>query len=457
LYGDPPVADESAAGPEVLFREVPCFPPFSEIENGELFSLALSNKTAGLTHGLHRFPAKYISRVPAWVIDQFAAREHIVLDPFCGSGTTLVEALSRSKKVIGIDCDPLACMITAAKTSAVRPSRIEELGQCIRHSWLGPAEHLHLPMPGLVNFNHWFSLESWGYLQSLLTTITDLKCSREEREFLLCIFSSIIRWVSNADDQTQKTYVSGTLKKNPPAVAPTFWRAFDRALTGLKELAFARLPKAQSVVIRGDASNILLPPGSVDLVVTSPPYLDSVDYMYNFMLEYFWLGQLLGVEDRRTFNQMRREVTGAKKPIGTNHPHLPGCLKDLITEDDIDINRISAARAYCENMSGHFISVARTMKKNARYVLVIGNSQTRKGVLPIHDSLIRLAADAGLAFEKAFAYRIRRHYMKFPRSGRGGIITMDWVIVLRNTQEAASYPDRLPLPDFTLGDDEVAN
>jgi hypothetical protein len=47
--------------------------------------------------------------------------------------------------------------------------------------------------------------------------------------------------------------------------------------------------------------------------------------------------------------------------------------------------------------------------------------------------------------------------MKFPRSGRGGIITMDWVIVLRNTQEAASYPDRLPLPDFTLGDDEVAN
>jgi hypothetical protein len=47
--------------------------------------------------------------------------------------------------------------------------------------------------------------------------------------------------------------------------------------------------------------------------------------------------------------------------------------------------------------------------------------------------------------------------MKFPRAGRGGIITMDWVIALKNTQKRASYPERLPLPDFTLRDDEVAN
>jgi hypothetical protein len=97
------------------------------------------------------------------------------------------------------------------------------------------------------------------------------------------------------------------------------------------------------------------------------------------------------------------------------------------------------------------------MKHEARYILIIGNSQTKKGTLPIHDSLIRLAANAGLAFEKAFAYRIRRHYMKFPRKGRGGIITMDWVIVLRKSDGRVSYPERLPLPVFTLRGDEVAN
>lgn len=449
--------DGFGGGSAERFREVPCFPAFSEIGNGELFSLSLSNKAANLTHGLHRFPAKYIPRIPAWAMGEFANRGDVILDPFCGSGTTLVEALSRSSQAVGIDLDPLACMITRAKTSALHPSRIEALGTELRRSWHGRAQQLYPPMPGLINFSHWFSENTWGHLQSLMAALIALDCTSEERDFFLCVFSSIIRRVSNADDQTQKTYVSGTLKKNPPDVVEAFWRAFERALAGAKELAFLRFPEARTTVINGDASNIQLPNRSVDLIVTSPPYLDSVDYMYNFMLEYFWLGPLLGVEDRQTFNKMRRGVIGAKKPIGAQPPPLPSCLHDLISEDDIIPHRISAVRAYCENMAKHFVSAAKVMKPNAYYVLVIGNSQTKKGVLPIHDSLIRLAADAGLAFEKAFAYRVRRHYMKFPRAGRGGIITMDWVIALRNTQQRAPYPERLPLPDFTLGHDEVSN
>lgn len=68
--------------------------------------------------------------------------------------------------------------------------------------------------------------------------------------------------------------------------------------------------------------------------------------------------------------------------------------------------------------------------------------------------------DDGMSFslEKAFAYRIRRHYMKFPRKGRGGIILMDWVITLRKTDHTIlEVEDRLPLPHVTIGADEVAN
>jgi DNA modification methylase len=440
-----------------LFREVASFPPFEDITNGELFSLSLSNRTPNLTHGLHRFAAKYIPRIPAWVLSQFATQRTVVLDPFCGSGTTLVEGLSRCKTSIGIDCDPMACMISGAKTSAIRHERIQELGQHLRKMWHGPTPELHTPMPGVANFGHWFSQVAWGDLQCLLGVISSLSCTAQERNFLRCIFSSILRYVSNADDQTQKTYVSGTLKKNPPEVAPAFWKAFAKALTSLKELEAVRLAGAEAKVVQGDAADIQLPASSVDLVITSPPYLDSVDYMYNFMLEYFWLGPSLGVADRKTFNHLRRSPTGAKNPLERNLAHLPACLNNLISEKDIPASRISATRMYCASMARHFKSAARVMKKDAHYVLVIGNSKTGKGVLPIHDSLIRLAADAGFAFQKAFAYRIRRHYMKFPRGGRGGIITMDWVIVLKNAGEGGCYPDRLPLPDFTLRADEVAN
>lgn len=449
-------ADEPQ-GAAAIFKEVAQFPSFPSIRNGELFSLSLATKESNKTHGLHRFAAKYIPRVPAWALEQFADENSVVLDPFCGSGTTLVEALSRTREAVGIDCDPLACLIASAKTTSICPSKIRELSDVLRKDAVVAPSTLTPPMPDIVNFNHWFSAASWGVLQELLKGIVSLGCTEEEKTFFLAVFSSVVRRVSNADDQTQKTYVSGTLKKSPPEVVPTFWRAFDKAVCGLEDLEKVRLHGASARIERGDASNIPLPSNSVDLIITSPPYLDSVDYMYNFMLEYFWLGPLLGVSSRKQFNSMRRAVTGAKNPKREAEVLIPSSLKDLILEADISPSRIAATRSYCESMARHFQSASRVLKRGAPYVLVVGNSQSTQGVLPIHDALIRLAGDAGFSFEKAFAYRIRRHYMKFPRAGRGGIITMDWVITMRNTQRTIAYPERLPLPNFTLRHDEVAN
>jgi hypothetical protein len=440
-----------------LFREVPSFPSYNTIANGDLFSLSLSDRSAGLTHGLHRFPAKYVARVPAWIIDQFATPNAVVLDPFCGSGTTLVEALTRTDAAIGVDLDPLACLISRSKTAAIPASRVEALGKELKRTWRTSSKRLCPPMPDLVRFKHWFSEKAWGDLQALRDAILRLECTEVERDFIICVFSSVIRWVSNADDQTQKTYVSGTLKKQPPEVAPTFWRAYGRAVAGLTELQQVRLPEANSTVVIADATDLPMGKHSVDLIVTSPPYLDSVDYMYNFMLEYFWLGPLLGVADRKTFNQMRRLVTGAKNPPKGGACRLPTCLQDMISLSAVSAHRATATVAYFESMSRHFASAAKVLKPGCRYVLVVGNSQTQDDMLPMHDALIRLAIDAGLTFEKSFAYRIRRHYMKFPRAGRGGVITMDWVIVLRKDRTRGCYPDRLPLPAFTHRPDQVAN
>jgi tRNA G10 N-methylase Trm11 len=236
-----------------------------------------------------------------------------------------------------------------------------------------------------------------------------------------------------------------------------FWKAFDKAVKGLAKLEAYRLANATADVLEASAINLPLKDDAVDLIITSPPYLDSVDYMYNFMLEYFWLGKRLGVPSRSRFNELRRSQMGAKRPDDLSASCLPDCLHGLIEEADIAPSRVGATRAYCSNMSKHFESASRVLKADARYVLVVGNSKTGDGVLPMHDALIRLAADAGFQLEKAFSYRIRRHYMKFPRAGRGGIITMDWVIVMRNARRAQKYPERLPLPDFTLKHDEVAN
>ncbi|MCV0205248.1 DNA methyltransferase [Pseudomonas aeruginosa] len=447
--------EKGKAQPEVL-REVEEFPRHETIKHGELLSLTLSTKTSGLTHSFHRFPAKYIPQVPQWAIRNFASDTSVVLDPFMGSGTTLVEALCVVDRSYGTDIDPLARLISSAKTGDFSVARLASLSEKLHPSRLPSIFDCFLPMDGVKNVTHWFSEESWKDLCRIFVAIEDLDCTPSERDFFFTVFSSTLRWVSNADDQTQKTYVSGTLKKTPPPVFPTFEKSLQRALLGISSLASVR-GKRQANILDGTALSVPLSDASVDLIVTSPPYLDSVDYMYNFMLEYFWLGPKLGVSSRTEYNNRRRVPIGSKNPL-IQAVSVHDSLLDLVDPQHIPEYRRDAALAYFDLMQKHFFEAARVMKDGARYVLVVGNSQASTGVLPVHDCLLRLAKTAGLHLEKAFAYRIRRHYMKFPRKGRGGIILMDWVITLRKTSHAIlEVEDRLPLPRVTIGVDEVAN
>ena len=437
-------------------RSVEQFPAFNEIQHGDLLALTLSTKTTDLTHGMHRFPAKYIPHIPRWAIREFASYNSVVLDPFMGSGTTLVEALCAVKQSYGLDIDPLAKFITQAKIAKYDLSNLHSLAAQLIESEARFEVEPDLPMGDVKNPTHWFTLESWRELSSIFHTIEGLKCSGPERSFFYCVFSSILRWVSNADDQTQKTYVSGTLKKSPPPVVETFSKFLAKALSAVAALDKPR-EERQANVLEGDALSIPLPDRSVDLIVTSPPYLDSVDYMYNFMLEYFWLGPELGVQTRSEFNQRRRKSVGAKNPMERS-PGLPLELTGYVDMDQVPEYRREAVISYFSLMLVHFREAARAMKNGARYVLVVGNSQADTGVLPVHDCLLRLARATGLHLEKAFAYRIRRHYMKFPRKGRGGIILMDWVIILKKTDAPVlDFEDRLPIPDVTIGGNEVAH
>ena len=439
----------------IRFDEVDAFPPLADIEHGQLFALSLSGNTTPFTHGLHRFAAKYVPQVPAWAFDSFGSRDSVVLDPFMGSGTTLVEGILRGGTSIGVDIDPLARFIARAKVTPVDHERIAELGRQLSERWRSPAPRLQRPMPDIGNFGHWFGDEQWGWLQSLRESILALDCGDDERAFLLVVFSSTLRWVSNADDQSQKTYVSGTLRKSPPAVSDVFWRFLRRAVDGLADLNRKRHSESVALIPDdADATRLGLGPESVALAVTSPPYLDSVDYPYNMMLEYFWLGPLLGVRDRKSFNALRRQPIGAKNPA--DRIGLPPGLGGLVPLAAMPPARRAAATTYFALMARHFGEVARVLEPGGRYVFVVGNSQTLVGMVPLHDALVRLAAAAGLSLERAFGYRIRRHYMKFPRNGRGGIILIDWVLVLRKgSSSGPSGP--LPLHWVTLAPESVAH
>lgn len=430
-------------------------PPINDIDFGALESISLSANTTSLTHGLHRYPAKYIPQIPRWAIQNFSHVGETVLDPFCGSGTTVLEAIAAGRNSIGVDLDPLACFIARSKITPPSHVRLRELAHSFTERELSVFEGLRpLPLQGIDNPDHWFTPKARADLHAIHEMIHKLSANENEIRFLSTIFSSIIRLVSNADDQSQKTYVSGTLPKNPPPVLPAFVNRLNRAIKGVREFE-AISAKGSGEILCRSAEDMKLEPNSVELIVTSPPYLDSVDYVYNFMLEYFWLGPSFGIQSRRDLNTRKRRYTGAKNPAEAEG--IPSVLGNEFKLADFPAYRRKAIGPYFELMRRHFVEAARTLKENGRYVLVVGNSRTQNGVLPLHDAMVALASEAGLKLEHAFGYRIRRHYMKFPRQGRGGIILTDWVITLKKTNEDAAYAGRLPLLDEQHPPDAVAN
>jgi len=84
------------------------------------------HETHEITHGIHPYPAKMVPQIAREIIRRFTKEKALVLDPFCGSGTVLLEALIAGRNGIGIDTNPLACLIARAKTTVLDNSEIKK-------------------------------------------------------------------------------------------------------------------------------------------------------------------------------------------------------------------------------------------------------------------------------------------------------------------------------------------
>jgi hypothetical protein len=79
------------------------------------------------THGYHPYSSKYIPQIPNRLISTFSERNDLILDPFLGSGTTLVESKVLSRNAVGVDINPLACLISRVKTTVISKTTVREI------------------------------------------------------------------------------------------------------------------------------------------------------------------------------------------------------------------------------------------------------------------------------------------------------------------------------------------
>ena len=259
--------------------------------------------TTYITHGYHRYPAKFIPHVARRLIEENSNVGDNVLDPFCGCGTTVVESIVAKRISYGFDINPVAITISRAKSQCIDPIRITEAFQRIQNT----LNCYPVTPPSHERVRYWFYDEQIEQLSMLLNSITDIP-ALDLRLFFLCGFSNILKNCSIWKQKSNKP--TRDLKKTIPDVMRAFNRQIRLMMRGnlaywelIKKINGSCLGTAQ--IRCGDSRELPLNNNSVDLVVTSPPYVTSYEYGDLHQLSMLWL------EDLHDLRQFRSKFIGS--------------------------------------------------------------------------------------------------------------------------------------------------
>jgi hypothetical protein len=324
-------------------------------------------------HRLHPYLGKFIPQLVETLLSRYVPAGGRVLDPFAGSGTTLVQSLESGHEATGVDVAAFNCLLMRVKTARYNAFVLEnEIRDAL--SRLATAECL---TPGRGYIGRWFAPQAAGELLAF-RSILDTYEHAEVLRVVLARAARSARLTTHFDLDFPRTPQTGPYwcrKHNrecqPVERAEHFVRRYGLdTVARIKEFAHLRARGREAVVIHGDARELQLD-GPFDGVVTSPPYPGLIDYHEQHRYAY----ELLGLDDRR-------ELEVGAAAAGTS--------------------RVALA-AYSDGIVGVLVNVRQALRRGAPVAIVVND---RRDLYP------EILERAGLRLEE----RLRRHVNR--RTGR---------------------------------------
>ena len=371
------------------------------------------------THGWHPFPAKFPPQLPQFFIERLSERGQTVLDPMSGSGTTLVEAQRLGRRAIGCDIDPLARMIAAAKLTPLGPVDALKTGRAVleraRKDYWTNRDGLKGHLPERFDaktrdfLDYWFPEDRQLELMALLRQIEGIE-GRSMQRFLKVVFSSTIiaksGGVSLARDLAH-TRPHRVLDKTTPSA----FVAFEKRLKANAAPGFAAPGETKAEILAASASDTGLAPGSVDLIVTSPPYANNaIDYMRAHKFSLVWFGWLLD-----DLKDIRKTYLGHDAlAMGSSIPLPDRCETTVAALAQRDERKALVLRRYFCEMSGVLGEMHRVLRAGGSAVVVVGTSTLRGMDVETHRALAAIAEGLGFACAGIGVRRLDRDKRMMP-------------------------------------------
>lgn len=366
-------------------------------------------------HGIHEYKGKFNPQVVRAFANLVGFESgDVLLDPFCGSGTALVEGLALGGDVVGIDRSPIAALISRAKTetwraadvrriaraltawiehSASRIERAQQSGRCVRSGLA------HLDADSISYLENWFTSGALAALSAALAGVVEIR-SRPARLLAQVAVSSIARAVSLQlpEDLRVRRRPPGS---EPELVLPTLQASLDNIILGLEELAeFPDRARGAARVIKGTASSEasysqLRNRTSRVAVITSPPYATALPYIDTDRLSVVLLGLAPAAELRelerilcgsrewttREHREWSDRLSGTAHALPSDVVALCRHVHETTAETDGFRRRATAGLLYRYfwNMRASFAALRSALKSGEHAVFIVGQNRTRAG------------------------------------------------------------------------------
>ena len=218
----------------------------------------------------------------------------------------MLEAAINGNNSYGIEIDEVAKLISRVKTEKYNKKEVKSIQDEFEKIISEYDNIKEYRVPEIDNLEHWFPKENIQELGKILQQINEIDNVKIKNFFKVC-FVSIIKKCSYTDDSSPKPYVSSKIKKIPANPKDEFIKIYNKYYKGIEDLAKIK-NFGEVEILKGDALNFELET-KVNLVITSPPYINAFDYGRTMRLENLWLGLLTENELR----DKKKDYVGTEK------------------------------------------------------------------------------------------------------------------------------------------------
>ena len=310
----------------------------------------------------------------------------VILDPMCGSGVVLREAVQQGHTAIGFDIDPLAVLMSKVWTQPIRESDLLEEGARIVNT-ADSLRHADICLPWIDEdeetrkyIDFWFDDSQKEQLRKLSSLITG-KRSGVYRALQLALSRQIVTkkvGASLAWDVSHSRPHKVKRENDYDVIA-----GFSSAVANIAKETVSIPGDASSNVRSGDAKRLShLPDQCADMVITSPPYFNAIDYLRGHRLALVWLGYSVS-----KIRQLRLKSVGKERKLSKRRFTNAG-LDDVPLPTGLDDKTESHLRYYVYDMAKVMTEIIRVLKPSGRAVLVVASSNIR-GITVDNPGIIR--------------------------------------------------------------------